>query len=101
MGFFNLIFDHFWEVVIFLILFGGSIGAALRWIIRQSFEHHERMQEKRNEQLRLQIQLEQARNERISTQRPPVASDPLPKDASWDDEIQTTYEMGYQHIHQQ
>lgn len=102
MDFLKLLFDHFWEVIIFLFLFGGSIGALLRWFVRKSFEHRERMQEKRNEELRLRIQLEQARNERSNLRAPVKSSDPLPKDASWDDQMQTAYEQGYQQqqIHQ-
>jgi len=103
MDFVNLIFDHFFEVIIFLFLFGGSIGAALRWIIRQSFGHRERMQAQRNEELRLKVQLEQLKTERLSLRQPPAPSDQSPKDASWDDHVQANYEMGYQQqqIHQQ
>jgi hypothetical protein len=102
MDFLNLLFEHFWEVIIFLFLFGGSIGGALRWFIRHSFEHRERMQEKRNEELRLRIQLEQVRNEHADLRKPLNPSDPSPKDISWDEQAQTTYEQGYQQqqIHQ-
>lgn len=96
MDFFKLLFDHFFEVIVFLFLFGGSIGAALRWFIRHSFEHGERMQEKRNEELRLKIQLEQARNESRSLKNVAATSGPLPKDAPWDEHVQTSYEQGYQ-----
>lgn len=56
------------------------------------------MLEKRNEQLRLQVQLERMRNEQLDVQKRPIASDPLPKDTFWDDQVQTPYEMGYQQI---
>lgn len=101
MDFFKLLFDHFFEVIIFLFLFGGSIGAAVRWFIHRSFEHRERMQEKRNEELRLKIQLEQAKNERLSSQRAVASATSLPKDASWNDQVQGPYEMGYQQQIQQ
>ena len=101
MDFFNLLFDHFFEVIIFLFLFGGSIGAALRWFIHSSFEHREQMQEKRNEELRLRIQLEQVRNEHTNQRKPPDSSDPMPRDTSWDEQVQTTYEQGYQQMYQQ
>jgi hypothetical protein len=94
--FFNLLFNHFFEVIIFLFLFGGSIGAALRWFIQRSFQHRERMQEKRNEELRLRIQLEQVSRERSNVREPSYSSDPLPKDTPWNDQVQTTYEQGYQ-----
>ena len=101
MDFFKLIFDHFIEVIIFLFLFGGSIGALLRWFVRHLFEHRERMQEKRNEELRLRLELERARKERSGIETPAASSGPLPKDISWDDHVQTTYEQGYQQpIHQ-
>jgi hypothetical protein len=98
MDFFNLLFDHFFQVIIFLFLFGGSIGGALRWFIHRSFQHRELMQEKRNEELRLRLQLEQIGNERPNLRKPSSSFDPLPKDkdASWDDQVRTTYEQGYQ-----
>lgn len=99
MAFLQFLTDHFIEFIIFLFLFGGSISALIRWFIRQAYEHRERMQEKKNEELRLKIQLEQTKHERISAQR--VASGPLPKDASWDEHVQATYEMGYQEQVQQ
>lgn len=101
MDFLHLLFDHFFEVIIFLFLFGGSIGAALRWFVRHSYEHRERMQEKKNEELRLKIQLEQTRHERLSAQRGANPSVPLPKDAPWEDQVQSSYEMGYQQQIQQ
>ena len=96
MDFFKLLFDHFFEVIIFLFLFGGSIWAALRWLVRHAFQHRERMQEKRNEELRLMIQLEQIRNQRPNVKKPAKSSGPLPKETSWDEQVQTTYEQGYQ-----
>lgn len=107
MDFLNLLFANFWEVIIFLFLFGGSIGAAIRWFVRHSFEHRERMQEKRNEELRLRIQLEQTRTEQANLKKSAARfSDPAPKDASWTDatpvaneRIQATYEQGYQQQH--
>lgn len=102
MDFFKLLFDHFFEVIIFLFLFGGSLGSLLRWFVRSSFEHRERMQEKRNKELRLRLELEQVRKERSDEKMPASLSGPLPKDISWDDHVQTSYEQGYQQqqIHQ-
>lgn len=101
MDFFRLLFDHFFEVIVFLFLFGGSIGTAVRWFIRRSFEHQERMQEKKNEELRLKIQLEQTKNARLGLQHGEESSHPLPKDAPWHDQVQSTYDMGYQQQIQQ
>ncbi len=93
----NLLFDHYIQVIIFLLLFGGSIGGALRWLIHRSFQHRERMQEKRNEELRLLLQLKNAEEKRPKMNNSPAsASRPLPKDMPWDDQTQTTYEQGYQ-----
>jgi hypothetical protein len=92
----NLLFDHFWEVVIFLFLFGGSIWAGIQWILKRSLKHRETMQEKRNEELRLQLQIEQAKNERLNTpyqSSPPVS---VPKDATWEEQTSASYETGYQ-----
>ena len=102
MDFLKLIFDNFVEVVIFLLLFGGSIGALLRWFFHHLFKHRERIQELRNEELRLRLELEQARKEQSGIKTPVASSGPLPKDISWDDHVQTTYEQGYQQqqIHQ-
>jgi hypothetical protein len=81
----NLVFDHFIEVLIVLFLFGGSLGAWLRWFVRHVCEHRERMQEKRNEELRLSIRLEQERR-----------AGSLPRDICWEEQIQMSYEQGYQ-----
>jgi hypothetical protein len=94
----NALFNHFWEVVIFLILFGGAIGSALRWLIARAYKHFETMQDKRNEELRLKLQLEQVRKEQLAMQSGPRGRKPQPKDASWDEQVQSTYEMGYQQI---
>jgi hypothetical protein len=84
-----------WGILALLVIFGSP---AIYGIITQIFRHRERMQEKRNEELRLQVQLEQLRSEQSSGQKRPAGSDPLPKDVSWDDQVQTPYEMGYQQI---
>jgi hypothetical protein len=84
-----------WGILALLVIFGSP---AIYGIITQMFRHRERMQEKRNEELRLQLQLEQLRSEQLNVQKRPAGSDPLPKDAFWDDQVQTPYEMGYQQI---
>jgi hypothetical protein len=94
----NALFDHFWEVVIFLILFGGAIASALRWLISRAYKHFEVMQDKRNEELRLKLQLEQTRKEQLEMQRSFRTRKPQPKDASWDEQMQSPYELGYQQI---
>jgi len=83
-------------VIVSFFIFGGP--AAICGIVTQWFKHKEQMQDKLNEQLRLQIQLEEARHERLSEQGSPLSADPFPKETSWDDHDQTGYEMGYQQI---
>ncbi|HEY1352097.1 MAG TPA: hypothetical protein VGF67_20950 [Ktedonobacteraceae bacterium] len=89
-------FDHFFEVIVFIFLSGGSLGALLRWFVRHLFAHRERLQEQRNEELRLQIRLEQGRRERAAPEVSVQAANPLPKDIPWDERAQTNYEQSYQ-----
>lgn len=81
-----------------LFLFGSP---AVYGIFTQWFKHKEHMLDKQNEGLRLQLQLEQVRQEHLGVQSSFLSADPLPKDAPWDDQVPGTYEMGYQHINRQ
>jgi hypothetical protein len=85
----QLLFNNFWLVVLFFFLFGGSIWEALRRILK----HRERMQELRNEELRLQLQLAQE-NKKKSTQDFSYAS--TPKEANREEYESPLYETGYQ-----
>ena len=91
----QLFFDHFWEVVLFLFFFGGSIWAAIQWIIWRSLKHREKMQELKNEELHLQLQIAQM-NQESFLKEPFHSSAPMPKEASWEEQGQTAYETGYQ-----
>jgi hypothetical protein len=91
----QLFFDHFWETVLFLFFFGGSIWAAIEWIIRRSLKHREKMQALKNEELRLQLQIAQL-NQESFLKEPFHASAPMPKEASWEEQGHTAYETGYQ-----
>ncbi len=85
----------FWEIFIFVFFFGGSIWAALEWTIRRTMKHRERMQELRNEELRLQLQLTQGNREGFNNSSF-VPSQPSPKQASWEEQRQaSSYETGY------
>lgn len=87
MAFFQLVFDHLWEIFWFCVVFGGSIGAAMRWIVRKLITHRETMQELRNDQLHLQLRIEQERKStNIHTSRFPHS---VTKDAE-------SYQSGYQ-----
>ena len=90
----QLFFDHFWETVLFLFFFGGSIWAAIQWIIRRSLKHREKMQELKNDELRLQLQIAQM-NQESFLKKPYHSSTPSPKEASWEEQRQTAYETGY------
>ena len=84
-----------WGILALLVIFGSP---AIYGILTQVFRHRERMLEKQNEKLRLQLQLEQLRGEQLNVQKQRAESDPVPKDAFWDEQVQTPYEMGYQQI---
>jgi cell division protein FtsB len=89
-------FNNFWLIVIFLFFFGGSIWAAVQWIIRHILEHQEKMQEMRNEELRLQLQIAQANKGNFNQEPLRPSTSPALKDASWEERAQTDYETGYQ-----
>lgn len=90
----NLLFDHFIEILIFLWIVNKPLGAALRWCITSVIEHRERMQEKRNEGLRLSIRLEQERRQQPVSVKPTAPVDAVPD--SWGEQMQMSYEQGYQ-----
>ena len=79
----QLFFDDFSETVLFLFFFGGSIWAAIEWIIRRSLKHREKMQALKNEELRLQLQIAQM-NQESFLKEPFHSSAPMPKEASWE-----------------
>jgi hypothetical protein len=92
----QLFFDHFWLVVLFLFFFGGSIWGALQWTIGRTLKHRERMQELKNEELRLQLQIAQVSKEKFQQEPFHSSTSPSPKEASLEERGQTLYETGYQ-----
>ncbi|HEY7420194.1 MAG TPA: hypothetical protein VH593_33765 [Ktedonobacteraceae bacterium] len=94
----QLLFDHFWLVVLFFFLFGGSIWGAIEWTIRRSLKHRERMQELKNEELQLQLKIAQMDKKQSTHQVPPS---PTPKEATWEEREHPLYETGYQQQQQQ
>ena len=36
--------DHFWLILIFFFVFGGSVWGAVQWILHRMFQHREHMQ---------------------------------------------------------
>lgn len=97
MDFLKILTDNFWATVV-LALFIISIvsivlGIALEFYkvrIRASQKH----QELRNEELRLQLQLQEQKKDRRSDF--PAADFSSPKDSRWGEQAQAGYEMGYQ-----
>ena len=92
------LFDHFWLIIIFLFLFGGSISGAIKWTIRRSLKHRESMQELKNEELRLQLEIAQMRKKASTSPVPPA---PAPKEVAWEEREAFRYETGYQQQQQQ
>ena len=56
------------------------------------------MQELKNEELRLQLEIAQMNNKQSTSQ---VPSSPLPKEATWEERESPFYETGYQQQQQQ
>lgn len=92
------LFDHFWLIIIFLFLFGGSILGAIQWAIQRSLKHREHMQELKNEELRLQLKIAQMNKKASTSPVPPV---PAPKEVAWEEREFLRYEAGYQQQQQQ
>lgn len=92
----QLLFDHFWLVVLFLFFFGGSIWAAIEWTIRRILKHQEKMQELKNEELRLQLQIAQENKKNPIQDLFHSPTPPAPKEATWEERESPLYETGYQ-----
>lgn len=69
------------------------LGIALE-AYKASVKSRQKMLELRNEELRLRLTMEQQKKERRSGV--PMADVTPPKEASWQEQTQTSYEMGYQ-----
>ena len=97
MDFLKLLTDNFWASVvlmIFIIAFVfGFFGLVLEAYKTRNKDRQKRM-ELRNEELRLQIMLEQQKNEPLAGS--PSANDAMPKEPSWEEQSQINYDMGYQ-----
>ena len=97
MDFLKLLTDNFWVTVV-LLLFIITIVSVVLGIWLEAFKigirSRQKLLELRNEELRLQLKLEQQKKENLAEPLP--ANRPLPKEASWDEQVQTGYDMGYQ-----
>ena len=88
---------NFWLTVV-LLLFIISIVSIVLGILLEFYKVrskvNQRTLELRNEELRLQLQLERQKKE--SASGPVAANLSYPKEPSWAEQSQTGYEMGYQ-----
>lgn len=101
MGFFQMLAANFWLTVVILIFIVSIVSIVLGILLeayKASIKASQKRMELRNEELRLQIQLEQQKKG-IPPGPSPVAPVNLsyPKEATWAEQSQTGYEMGYQH----
>ena len=96
MGFMQMMAANFWITVVVMIfvisLVSIVLGIALE-AYKVSSKSRQRMQELRNEELRLRLKLEQQQK---GTQPGVPADLVLPKEPSWEEQSQVRYEMGYQ-----
>ena len=88
----------FWQIFpllfFFIFFFGGPVCMALGWTIRRIIKHREKMQELKNEVLRLQLLLAQENRER-SDNLSFLSSQSGPKQASWEEQQAFSYRTGY------
>ena len=97
MEFIKLLSENIW-ITIVLLLFIISIVSIVLGILLEMIKviakSQQKMHELRNEELRLQLKLEQQKKENLAG--PSVANHPLPKEPSWAEQSQTSYDIGYQ-----
>lgn len=88
---------NFWLGVVLMIfiitIVSTVLGIALE-AYKTTIKHHQKTLELRNEELRLRLMMEQQQREkRTGIPMEPV---PPPKEIPWEEQTQTSYEMGYQ-----
>ena len=97
MDFMKILSENFWTTVV-LVLFIISIVSIVLGILLEFYKirirSSQKLQELRNEELRLQLKLEQQRKGKGPDFSPPDFS--LPKEPTWGEQAQSGYEMGYQ-----
>ncbi len=100
MDFLKWLAANFW-ISVALMIFVISIVSIVFGIILEAYKatikSRQKMLELRNEELRLRLMMEQQKKEqRTGT---PMADATPPKEASWQEQAQTSYDMGYQQQH--
>ncbi|HJT55753.1 MAG TPA: hypothetical protein VJ761_04605 [Ktedonobacteraceae bacterium] len=97
MDFMKLLSDNFWMTVV-LLLFIISIVSIVLGILLEFYKvrmrSSQKLQELRNEELRLQLKLQGQKKEKETGS--PAADFSSPKQPSWEEQAQAGYEMGYQ-----
>lgn len=97
MGFMNMLTENFWTMLallLFVITIVSIVLGILLEVYKVRIHASQKMQELRNEELRLQLRLEQQKRDGHAGFS---ATDvPLPKEPSWAEQQQSGYEMGYQ-----
>ena len=97
MGLLQTLTENFWTTVV-LLLFVISIVSIILGIALEIYKvrsrYGQKMLELRNEELRLQLKLEQQKKENLAGTS--MANHPLPKEPSWAEQSQTSYDIGYQ-----
>ena len=53
----KLLLDNLGGVIVFGLLFGGSIAGGLQWLIKRIIEHRENMQKMRIKELEFQLEI--------------------------------------------
>jgi len=99
MGFMQLLAANFWVTVVFLIFIISIVSIVLGILLefyKATLKARQRMQELRNEELRLRLQLEhrQPKNEPLVGSQ--VADISQPQELSWAEQPQAHYQAGYQ-----
>lgn len=89
--------DNFWAMVALLLFIISIVSIVLGIALeayKSSMKARQKMLELRNEELRLQLQLQQQRSGALPT--PPSTNIPMPKDSTWAENEQSGYQLGYQ-----
>lgn len=97
MDFLNALAANFW-ISIVLMLFIITMASIVLGIALEAYKvrskAHQKMLELRNEELRLRLMMEQQQREKRTGI--PAEAVPPPKEIPWEEQTQTSYEMGYQ-----
>jgi len=97
MDFMRILTDNFWTMVVLLLFIISIVSIVLGILLevyKTSIKAGQKRMELRNEELRLQLMLDQQKKEDRAGS--PPASHSLPKEPSWEEQSQISYEMGYQ-----